>query len=219
MLKQVSYFRRRADLSAEAFREYWLGTHADIVRGLPGVVRYVQNHATGSVIGGDDPPFHGAAEVWFESLDAMRANVGSDALARIREDEKNFIDLDSMDAMVATEYVIIDGTPTAEDRKIVGLVKAQAQYTPEAFQQAYRNEIVPMILRVPGIPRYAQSHSRLGIYSRTTPQFDAVAELWLAADGSAQASEEMAEVQAFESGLIDLTRTQVAWVEPHEIAL
>ena len=82
MIKQVSFFRRRKDLSPEDFREHWRTKHADVVRRLNGLVRYVQNHGLNSSSG-----FDGIAEVWFEDMESMRANVDTPELESIRIDE------------------------------------------------------------------------------------------------------------------------------------
>ncbi|SVB77531.1 uncharacterized protein METZ01_LOCUS230385, partial [marine metagenome] len=65
MIKQVSFFQRRKDLSPEDFRKHWRTKHADVVRRLNGLVRYVQNHALDSSSG-----FDGIAEVWFEDMES-----------------------------------------------------------------------------------------------------------------------------------------------------
>ena len=44
MIKVVSVFRRKEGMSVEDFQAYWLEVHAPLVRKIPGVHRYVQNH-------------------------------------------------------------------------------------------------------------------------------------------------------------------------------
>ena len=44
MIKSIVFFNRRADLTVEAFQDYWLNRHADVVCRLPGLRRYVQSH-------------------------------------------------------------------------------------------------------------------------------------------------------------------------------
>ena len=100
MLKQITWFRKRTDLPREAFAQHWRTRHAAIVRELPGIRRYVQNHVTAE---GDE--VHGVAEVWFDDIDAMRANVGRPELDRIRADEPNFLDTDSMGTLVVEPTV------------------------------------------------------------------------------------------------------------------
>ena len=104
MLKQITYFKKRADLSPTDFETHWRTRHADIVCELPGLRRYVQNRVTAA-----EAAFDGIAEVWFDDIDAMRANAGHPALDRIRADEANFIDLDTMGSIIAEPATVLDG--------------------------------------------------------------------------------------------------------------
>ena len=215
MIKQASYFKRRPDLDLTAFHEYWKTRHADVVRKLGGFKRYVQNHTVG-----DDGPFDGIAEVWFDDMAAMRATVGSGELANIRADEANFIDAASMGTIITTEHVIIDGAPSANAQKLMALVNRQPQHEPESFQSLYKDELGPMVKRVPGVDRYVQGHCRLGIYKTDrTPPYDAVASIWFSDREAALASTEMARIAEFERTLFDVERLSLGWVNEVEIEL
>ena len=76
MIKILEFFRRRADLAHAAFIHHWQSTHTDVVLGLPGLQRYVQNPVLPDL--NSNPIFDGVVEVWFPSLDVMRANGRSD---------------------------------------------------------------------------------------------------------------------------------------------
>lgn len=217
MIKQTSFFKRRPDLAPDDFRAYWRVCHADVVRRLKGLRRYVQNH----VIDADEGRgFDGIAEVWFEDKDAMRASAGSPELAAVRADEANFIDVAGMAAIICDEWVIKDGAAPPGAAKLMALVSRRADQPPEAFQATYRNEFGPKVAAVPGVARYVQSHCRPGIYrAGGEPARDAVAALWLSDRTLALASPEMAEVVAFENTFIATERTSAGWVEEVEIAL
>lgn len=217
VIKQTSFFKRRRDLAPEDFRAYWRGHHADVVRCLKGLKRYVQNHVVGAEEGRG---FDGIAEVWFEDKDAMRASAGSPELAAVRADEANFIDAESMAAIICDEWVIKDGVAPPGAAKLMALVSRRADQPPEAFQTTYREEFGPKVAAVPGVARYVQSHCRPGIYrAGAEPARDAVAALWLADRTLALASAEMAAVVALENTFIATERTSAGWVEEVEIAL
>ena len=214
MIKQATFFKRRPDLGPAEFHDYWRNRHPEVVCRLPGLRRYVQNHAVA-----DDGPFDGIAEVWFDDTDAMRATVGTPELEAVRADEPNFLDVAGMGSIITDEYVIKDGAPDAGD-KLMALVFRQAQHAPERFFELYRDELGPLVRAVAGIPRYEQAHCRMGIYrSGRTPDCDAVASLWIAERDTTFASAEMARVGAFEGTIIDFGRTQVGFVEEMEIPL
>ena len=215
MIKQVSFFNRREDLSPEEFREHWLNAHADIVRRLNGIVRYVQNHGLEP-----GPGFDGIAEVWFEDIESMRNVVGTPELTAIRSDEENFIDLNTMGTILTTEYLIKDQEPPRAHQKMMALVKGVLGDDPDRFQSNYRDQLGPLVAAVPGIDRYVQAHTRPGIYrTGRTPAYDAVASVWFSEVDALVSSPEMKEVRDVERTIIDLEHTRIGMVEDIEIAL
>ena len=215
MIKQVSFFKRREDLGPEEFRDHWLNAHADVVRQLNGIVRYVQNHALESRSG-----FDGIAEVWFEDIESMRNVVDTPELAAIRSDEENFIDLNTMGTVLTTEYLIKDREPPSADRKMMALVKGLLVDDPETFQSEYRDQLGPLVAAVPGIDRYVQAHARPGIYrTGRTPAYDAIASVWFSEVDALVSSREMQAVRDLERSIIDLENTRIGMVKEIEIAL
>jgi uncharacterized protein (TIGR02118 family) len=45
MIKYVTVLSRRAGMSREDFSNYWKNTHAPILKEIPGLMGFVQNHA------------------------------------------------------------------------------------------------------------------------------------------------------------------------------
>ena len=215
MIKQVSFFKRRDDLSPEEFRDHWLNAHADVVRQLSGIVRYVQNHGLEPRSG-----FDGIAEVWFEDIESMRNVVDTPELAAIRSDEENFIDLNTMGTVLTTEYLIKDREPPSADQKMMALVKGLLVDDPETFQSEYRDQLGPLVAAVPGIDRYVQAHARPGIYrTGRTPAYDAIASVWFSEVDALVSSREMQAVRDLERSIIDLENTRIGMVKEIEIAL
>jgi uncharacterized protein (TIGR02118 family) len=86
---------RRRDRSVAAFRAHWLGKHADIVRGMPQLQGYLQNHLTatiGPTVGDIAFDVDGIPELWFVDEAAKSAAFESLAAKQLPVDEKNFID-------------------------------------------------------------------------------------------------------------------------------
>ena len=216
MLKQVTIFKKRPDLATDAFEEHWRTRHAEIVCELPGLRRYVQNHMAPDA--GDH--VDGIAEVWFDDIDAMRANAGHPALEAIRADERNFIDVDTMAAIIAEPATVIDGE--AGGAKLIVLVKRNPVVAPERFHRAWRDEVggaMAALASEPHAPtRYEQDHTRAGGYRNgREPAFDGTASLRFAdqdAAGAFFASPGFATVAAVERGLMDPAGIQALWVEP-----
>ena len=72
MVKVMVFLTKRADMSRDEFRRYWRETHGPLGAAMPGVRKYVQNHATA-----DGTPFDGVAEMWFDDMAAMAAAFAS----------------------------------------------------------------------------------------------------------------------------------------------
>lgn len=216
MLKQVTIFKKRADLSADTFEEHWRTRHADVVCELPGLRRYVQNHRVAAAGAQVD----GIAEVWFDDIGAMRANVGHPALDAIRADERNFIDVDTMEAIIAEPAIVIDGE--AGGAKLIVLVKRNPAVPPERFHRAWRDEVggaMTALADEPHAPtRYEQDHTRAGGYRNgREPAFDGTASLWFPDQNAAGAfftSPGFATVAAIERDLMNPAGIQALWVDP-----
>lgn len=74
MVKLIYCISKKPELSVEEFQRYWRDTHGPIAGRIPGLRRYVQSHVVPELYARPtQPAFDGAAELWFEDLDAMRA--------------------------------------------------------------------------------------------------------------------------------------------------
>jgi uncharacterized protein (TIGR02118 family) len=89
---------------AEALR-YWREEHGPIVARVPGVQRYVQQHAVGAPDG--TPPFLGVASLSFADQGAFEAAGGSPEFAAAIADVPNFADAQLPTAF--TEDVVVVG--------------------------------------------------------------------------------------------------------------
>ncbi len=108
-MKNIEFVPRRPDMDVEAFQTYWREVHGPIAAEIETIRRYVQSHTLlGAYRDGRLPPMDGCAITWFESIDAMRQSAKSEAYARTREDEPNFIDTSSdIPFIITTEHVIV----------------------------------------------------------------------------------------------------------------
>ena len=107
MVKLIYCITRKPGLSVEEFQRYWRETHGPIAGAIPGIRRYVQCHVLPELYERQSPPYDGAAELWFDDLDAMRAAMQSPELKAALEDEKNFIDHTRVASFVTVEKVVV----------------------------------------------------------------------------------------------------------------
>ena len=109
MVKLIYCISKKPEMSVEEFQAYWRGTHAPIAAAIPGVRRYVQCHVVPELYGREkQPPFDGAAELWFDDLESMRAAMRSPEVQAALEDEKNFIDHSRVASFVTTEKPVVE---------------------------------------------------------------------------------------------------------------
>ena len=93
MVKLVALLRRRPDLSHAQFLAHWRERHTPLLLGLPEFMAYLKRYVQGAPAGAfaadatGGEPFDGAAEMHFESLEAMgRAFALPCYLEKIRPD-------------------------------------------------------------------------------------------------------------------------------------
>ncbi len=115
MIKVVRFVKRRKDLTHEEFKAYWLNKHSQLekmVMEKTPVRKIVASFATGGMIGGKESPFDGMVELYYDSLEDMRAAFAGDIPAIMRKDEENFVDMSEEPVRVVTEeYVMAERQP------------------------------------------------------------------------------------------------------------
>ncbi|MEM7721161.1 MAG: EthD family reductase [Pseudomonadota bacterium] len=104
MIKLVALVTRKSGMSKEAFRAYWLGTHAPLAAAIPGMRGYRINIAGDP---GDMAPagYDGSAEIWFDDRAAMEAGLGSAEGLIAGDDTAHFTD--DIVFLVTEEHVIL----------------------------------------------------------------------------------------------------------------
>jgi uncharacterized protein (TIGR02118 family) len=97
----------RRDVAKDEALEYWRSHHAELVRKVPGLRRYVQDHCVESPEGGG-VPYTGLGEVWFDSFEAAQAAAETPQWSAVIADAKTFMDFDRVLAAWAEEHEIIE---------------------------------------------------------------------------------------------------------------
>ncbi len=118
MIKRYILVSKRADLSGDDFRKYYLEHHGAIVAQMPGLLRYRQNptlpHADGT-----EHDISGIAEVWYADENAMQSALHSPQGQAASVSLAKFVDVSKMQILPVDEYTILsDGdmqtSPNAE---------------------------------------------------------------------------------------------------------
>jgi uncharacterized protein (TIGR02118 family) len=95
MFKAMILLTRRDDMTHDDFRTWWLGEHAPLARGLPGLRKIAFN-----VIETVDADYDGITELWFDDQAAFEAayasdfgkSVAADSLAHVSQRIRLFVD-------------------------------------------------------------------------------------------------------------------------------
>ncbi len=110
MFKIVRFVKRRKDLTQQQFKDYWLNEHSKlekIVMEKTPTRKIVASFATGEMIGGKEPLFDGMVELYYDTLEDMRASFAGDIPAMMRNDERNFVDLSEEAVRLVTEEYVM----------------------------------------------------------------------------------------------------------------
>lgn len=107
-LKAIEFFTRKPDLPVDAFQRHWRETHAALATRVPGVRRYVISATRASAYaGGRAPAYDGAALMWFESADTLKAAGGSAEYKALVADRASFLTPGQPPFLLTREYVIV----------------------------------------------------------------------------------------------------------------
>ena len=106
MLKMVFLIHKRPDMDADEFHSYWRKTHSRIVGKIPGLRKYVQNHAT-MAPDSSTPPYDGFSEMWFDDSAAMAKALATPEGEAALADSANFIDMERMLSFSVNEVRVV----------------------------------------------------------------------------------------------------------------
>lgn len=87
MIKLIVLYNHPED--PEAFDEHYLNVHVPLARQIPHLHK-LEITKIESVRGGDKPPYHMVAELWYEDEAAMAAAAASPEFATAQADQPNF---------------------------------------------------------------------------------------------------------------------------------
>jgi uncharacterized protein (TIGR02118 family) len=176
--------------------EYWTKEHGPRFMKVPGVERYVQNHAIAPIADdgmGDGPVnFDGYSCAWFTNRTAFEAAMESPEWLDTVADGANVFDMDWLwgKSAAINEYVM-RGQPShfpadqdARPFKVVWFTKFTADRARPDSQDYWRNHHGPLALREPLMLRYTQNHVRAGLGGKgetdDAVDFDGFSESWFA---------------------------------------
>lgn len=181
--KHVALLVREEGTTHEEFLEYVQSTLVPAASDVQGVVR----HATARPVDPAGSEFDGLAELYFETLEALRAAVDEGrAPGYDLEHLEDFLAVEDCTSFVGTETVETDttgGDTTGLFKHSAFLVRKEGM-SYDAFLDHWANTHVPIAREIPGVERYA----RVVPADPTESAFDGVAELYFGDLGALRAA-------------------------------
>jgi uncharacterized protein (TIGR02118 family) len=210
MVKAIYLIKRKPTMELEAFRNYWLTTHAELALKVPGLRKYVQSHTLLSGYKKGEPVFDGIAEVWYDDTNVMRKIAKLPEARAVNADGNNFMDVCASAFLLTREHVIKDGPISPSMVKFVAFARRKLGMEVEAYQAYWKDHHGPLAAKIPVVHRYVQSHVLLSGYrSCLAPLCDGIAETWFDDTAAMRVSEttpEYTAVRADEPNFIDTER-------------
>lgn len=111
MRKLVNLLVRKAELSHNEFREYWLNEHAPLAEELSGVRKY----ATSVPADPSKSPYDGIAELYLEEGVSVSDVFSSEAGSRLQADAETFLNQEAGEILVVDETVQYVESADADD--------------------------------------------------------------------------------------------------------
>ena len=108
-VKNYELVTRRPGMDRAEFDRYWAEVHGPLAAEIPTIRRYVQAHLSPGTREAGTAPYDGLAITWFDDVAAMRAGAATEAYARTRADERNFL-AGELPFVITTERVTFPPT-------------------------------------------------------------------------------------------------------------
>ena len=90
-VKNYELVTKRPEMDRAEFDRYWAQVHGPLAATIPTIRRYVQAHLSPGTREAGTAPYDGLAITWFDDVAAMRAGAATEAYAKTRADEANFL--------------------------------------------------------------------------------------------------------------------------------
>jgi uncharacterized protein (TIGR02118 family) len=103
-VKNYELVTKRPGMDRAEFDRYWAQVHGPLASAIPTIRRYVQAHLSPGTREAGTAPYDGLAITWWDDVAAMRAGAATEAYARTRADEANFLD-GELPFVITTERV------------------------------------------------------------------------------------------------------------------
>jgi len=202
MIHQLIFAAPKPGMTVEEFQDYWVKVHAvRFASKIPQIKKYLIDTTIPFDLGGGDPKWSGVAEIWLNNEEEQLASLQTEEfLQGARLDEPKWAAFWQTVVLDTDAHELKAGPALVEGQewvKLIVLVKRKEGLPLAAFREYSLGSHGELTLKVPGLRRYLQGHTRDGAYGIGEPVLDAAYQLWfddVAALEAALASPEFKQV-------------------------
>jgi hypothetical protein len=183
MIHQLIFAAPRPGMTESEFQRYWVDVHAvRYASKIPQFRKYLIDTRIPIAADEGEPLWSGAGEIWFASEEDQLASLQSrEFLDGARTDEPRWAAFWRTLVLDTTAHEILPGPSPDRDMKwvkLMFLVKRREGLPLVDFRKRSLNGHAELMLRVPGLRRYLQCHTRDALYAVGEATLDAVYQCW-----------------------------------------
>jgi uncharacterized protein (TIGR02118 family) len=209
MIHQLIFAAPRPGMTEAEFQRYWVDVHAvRYASKIPQFRKYLVD--TRIPLPGDEgePLWSGVGEIWLANEEDQLASLQSkEFLDGARLDEPRWAAFWRTVGLDTTAHEILPGPPLTRDMKRVKLmfcVKRREGLPLADFRKRSLEAHAELMLKVPGLRRYLQCHTRDALYGVGEALLDAVYQCWFDSTDALGAALESPEYQSALDDMQDL---------------
>jgi uncharacterized protein (TIGR02118 family) len=107
-VKGIYAFRRKGSMPVKDFQHYWWHKHGPIAALTENATCYVQCHVAKETYHNGSPAYDGVTELYWPDVPTALVSLGSNQMTEDQSnDARNFVDLESIELMIAQQHMII----------------------------------------------------------------------------------------------------------------
>ncbi len=179
MIKAFNFFKRKPGLSVADFRKYWLNEHAEIIRAIPELRKYIASITLPSAYKNREPLYDGISEAWFDDEATLRGAADSAPRRAASVDDAQFVDMSTTGSIIVDEIRQKEGALPDGAVKVLSMLTRKPGSDVATFQSYWRTHHGALAAKIPQARRYIQCHVRPSAYADgRAPRYDGVAEMW-----------------------------------------
>jgi uncharacterized protein (TIGR02118 family) len=206
MIHQLIFASPKPGMTEAEFQRYWVEVHAvKFASKIPQIKKYLIDTRVALPGESGEPLFSGIAEIWLENEnDQIESLQTREFLDGARQDEPNWAAFWKTLVLDTDTHVMLAGPELSRGQtwiKTVTLSKRREGMKLADFREYSLSNHAPLELKIPGLRRDIQCHTRDSWYGFGEPRFDCVTMRWFDSVEALSKAQDSAEFRRVEADL------------------